>query len=127
MRPLLAAAVVALVAVPPAPAADLIVHHAKVVTVDGKFSVAEAVAVTDGKITAVGTDADVLKLKTPTTRVIDAGGKTVLPGLYDSHTHPTGAAFSEATGPMPLLRSIPEVQAYIRGQAKTTPAGKWIM
>lgn len=127
MRRLLLSAAVALAAVPPAPATDLIVHRAKVVTVDAKFSVAEAVAVKDGKIIAVGSDADVLKLKGPATKVIDAGGKTVLPGLYDSHTHPTGAAFSEAGEPLPLLKSIPEVQAYLREKAKTTPAGKWIV
>jgi hypothetical protein len=135
MKPLFPAAAVALLlAAPPSPAAgappepaDLIVHRAKVVTVDAKFSVAEAVAVKGGRVVAVGTNGDVLKRKGPATRVIDAGGKTVLPGLYDSHTHPTGAAYSEAGAPLPLLRSIPEVQAYIREQAKTTPAGRWIV
>ena len=67
--------------------ADLIVHNAKVVTVDEKFRLAEAVAVADGRVTAVGDNAAVLKLKGPKTRVIDAGGRTVLPGLYDSHVH----------------------------------------
>lgn len=134
MKPLLPAAVALLLAAPPSPAADappepadLIIRRAKVVTVDAKFSVAEAVAVKGGRVVAVGTDGDVLKRKGPATRVIDAGGKTVLPGLYDSHTHPTGAAYSEAGTPLPLLRSIPEVQAYIREQAKTTPAGRWIV
>lgn len=111
----------------PAGPADLIVHGGKVLTVDAKFTVAEAVAVKGGKIVAVGSSADVLRQKGPTTRVIDAAGKTVLPGLYDSHTHPTGAASSEAGAPLPLLKSIPEVQAYIREQAKATPAGKWIV
>lgn len=107
--------------------ADLIVHHARVVTVDGKFSIAEAVAVQDGKIAAVGTDADVLKLKGSKTRVIDAGGKMVLPGLMDSHSHPVGAALSEWKGPLPDPRSIKEVLAYIHKQAETTPEGKWIV
>ena len=104
----------------PAPAADtaeLIVHNAKVVTVDAKFSTAEAVAVRDGKIAAVGTSADILKLKGPTTRVIDAAGKTVLPGLYDSHVHPVGAATIEVGDPIPDLRSIPEVLEYIKKRA----------
>lgn len=107
--------------------ADLIVHHAKVLTVDAKFSVAEAVAVKGGKIVAVGTNAEVLKRKGPNTKLIDAGGNTVLPGLYDSHTHPTGAATSEAGAPLPNLKSIPEVQAYIKQKVAELPAGQWIV
>ena len=61
------------------------------------------------------------------TRVIDAGGKTVLPGLYDSHTHPVGAATSEAGDPIPDLRSIPEVFDFIKKRAATTPEGNWIV
>ena len=94
--------------------ADLIVHKAKVVTVDAKFSIAQAVAVRDGRVIAVGTDAEVMKLQGPNTKLIDAGGKMVLPGLYDSHVHPSGVVSSEIGDPMPLLRSIPEVQEYIK-------------
>ena len=114
-------------AAPAAEPADLIVHRAKVVTVDPKFSLAEAVAVKDGRVLAVGTDADVLRLKGPATRVIDAGGKTVLPGLFDSHVHPSGVALSEVGDPIPLLRSIPEVLAYIQTRTETTPKGQWIV
>ena len=60
--------------------ADLIVHNAKVVTLDAKSSIAEAVAVQDGKLSAVGTNANILKLKGEKTRVIDAkGNKITLP------------------------------------------------
>src|SRR4051794_22729551 len=75
--------------------ADLIVHNAKVVTVDAKFSAMKAVAVKDGRVLATGDDEAVLKLKGPKTRLIDAGGRTVLPGLYDSHVHSVDAALSE--------------------------------
>jgi hypothetical protein len=107
--------------------ADLIIHHAKVVTVDAKSSIAEAVAIQDGKIVAVGEDAEVFKLKGPKTRVIDADGKMVLPGLMDSHSHPVGAALSEWKAPLPDPRSLKEVFAYIRKQAETTPEGNWIV
>lgn len=107
--------------------ADLIVHNGKVLTVDAKFSTAEAVAVRAGKIAAVGTNADVLKLKGPKTRVIDARGHTVMPGLYDSHTHPVSAAGSEVGDPIPDLRSLEEVFAFIKKRAATTPEGKWIV
>ena len=111
---------------PPGPVADLIVHHANVLTVDAKFSRAEAVAIRDGKVFAVGANDDVLRHRGPQTKVIDAGGKTVLPGLYDSHTHPTGAAYSDSED-LPLLRSIDEVLAHVRQKAATTPEGKWIV
>jgi len=107
--------------------ADLIVHHAKVVTVDANFSLAQAVAVKDGRILAVGDDATVLKLKGSKTHVIDAGGRTVLPGLYDSHVHSVDAAVSELRHPLPVLKSLKDVFAYIRKQAAKTPEGEWIV
>jgi len=116
-----------LLPVPAIADADLIVHHAKVVTVDAKFSIAEAVAVQDGKVVAVGTDADVLKHKGPGTRVIDAGGKLVLPGLMDSHSHPVGAALSEGKEPLPDPKSLADVFAFIRKKAETTAEGDWIV
>jgi predicted amidohydrolase YtcJ len=120
-------AVVAHAADEPQGPADLIVHHGKVVTVDAKFRIASAVAVKDGRILAVGDDDDVLKLKGPKTRVIDATGRAVLPGLYDSHVHPLGAALSELRQPLPVLKSLKDVFAYIRQQAAKTPEGDWIV
>jgi predicted amidohydrolase YtcJ len=107
--------------------ADLIVHNGKVLTVDAKFSTAEAVAVRGGKVAAVGTNADVLKLKGPKTRVIDAKGHTVMPGLYDSHTHPVSAATTEIGDPIPDLRSLEEVFAFIKKRTTELPEGKWIV
>jgi predicted amidohydrolase YtcJ len=107
--------------------ADLIVHHAKVVTVDAKFSIARAVAVKDGRVLAVGDDEPVLKLKGPKTRLIDAAGRMVLPGLYDSHMHPIGAAVSELRRPLPALKSLKDVFKYIRERAAKTPEGEWIV
>jgi predicted amidohydrolase YtcJ len=107
--------------------ADFIVHNAKAVTLDAKSSIAEAIAVRGGKIIAVGTSADVMRQKGERTRVMDAGGKTLLPGLHDSHVHPTGAALSEAGDPIPNLRSIPEVLGYIKKRAAETPEGTWIV
>jgi predicted amidohydrolase YtcJ len=67
--------------------ADLILRNGKVLTVDSKFSVAEALAVSGNKISAVGANADVMKLTGPNTQVIDLKGKTVIPGLIDTHLH----------------------------------------
>src|SRR5687767_10197284 len=69
------------------PAADVIFTGGTIVTM-GKVPVAEALAIKEGKIIGVGTSAEVLALRGPNTRVIDAAGKTLLPGLQDSHIHP---------------------------------------
>src|SRR5439155_6763235 len=69
---------------PPEKAADVIYHHAKILTMDEKFTIAAAIAVKGDKILAVGDDDEILKLKGAATKVVDMNGKTMLPGLYDS-------------------------------------------
>ncbi len=69
---------------------DVIIVNAKIYTVDPKFSTAEAVAITDGKFAAAGTTAQIRKLSAPSTRILDAGGKTIVPGLQDNHLHNAG-------------------------------------
>ena len=110
-----------------APDADLIIRNAKVLTLDAKSTVAQAVAVAGGKIVAVGSDADVMKHKGDGTRVIDAKGKTVLPGLYDSHVHPLGVVTTELADPPPVVRSLKAAFAHIRAQAKDRKKGEWIV
>jgi predicted amidohydrolase YtcJ len=107
--------------------ADLILHNGKVVTVDARFSIAQAVAMKGGRITAVGRDAEVLKERGAATRTIDLKGRTVLPGLFDSHVHALEAGLSEYRAPLPPLDSIPAVQAHLRERAKSTPKGQWIV
>src|SRR6266508_6940402 len=67
--------------------ADTIFLNGKIITVDERASVAQAVAVRDGKIQAVGQNAQILKLAGPKTTRIDLKGKTMLPGLVDTHSH----------------------------------------
>jgi hypothetical protein len=67
--------------------ADLAIINGKVVTVDKNFSLAEAIAVKDGKIAAVGLKADIQKMIGENTRVLDVKGETILPGINDSHLH----------------------------------------
>src|SRR5688572_21184913 len=76
-------------------APDLILHNGKVVTVDKNFSIHQAISVTGNKITALGSNADLLKEKGAHTEMVDLGGRMVLPGLIDSHTHPLGASLTE--------------------------------
>ena len=86
--------------------ADLILHHGKVVTVDREFSIRQALAVKGDRLLRVGTDEEVLKTRGPRTAVVDLGGKMVLPGLIDSHTHPTGACMTEFDHPIPEMETI---------------------
>jgi predicted amidohydrolase YtcJ len=107
--------------------ADLIIHHGKVLTVDDNFRIVEAVAVKGDRILALGDDPEILKLKGPRTKLIDAQQRNVLPGLYDSHTHPVGAASSEIVETLPHLQSLADAFAYIRKKTADTPEGQWIV
>jgi len=69
---------------------DLIIVNARIYTVDRAFSTAQAVAIGGGKFTAVGTNDDIRRLAAGSTRVLDAGGKTIIPGLADDHLHGAG-------------------------------------
>jgi predicted amidohydrolase YtcJ len=107
--------------------ADLILHHGKIVTVDQKFSIHQALAIKGKHILRVGSNEEVLKTKGPNTEVLDLGGKTVLPGLIDSHTHPTSACMTEFDHPIPEMESIADVLAYIKARAKALAEGEWIV
>jgi predicted amidohydrolase YtcJ len=112
----------------PAPAADadLILHHGKIVTVDKSFSIRQAIALRGDRILRVGTNDEVLKTRGKNTRLVDLGGKMVLPGLIDSHVHPNSACMTEFDHPVPEMESIQDVLAYVRARARVLPAGSWI-
>ncbi len=126
LRPI--ALIAALTASLAAADSDLILHHGKIVTVDSRFSIAQAVAIKANKIVAVGAGREILAAERgPHTRVIDLQGRTVLPGLIDSHVHALEAGLSEFRGKLPPLDSFAAVQAYIKDQARRTPPGQWIV
>jgi predicted amidohydrolase YtcJ len=109
-----------------AQAPDLILHHGKIATVDKAFSIAEAIAIQGERIVKVGKNDEVLATKGSATKLVDLGGKFVLPGLIDSHTHPTGAAMHEFDHPVPDMETIADVLAYIKSRADELPEGSWI-
>jgi predicted amidohydrolase YtcJ len=107
---------------------DLVVLNAKVVTVDDQSSVQQAVAMRDGKFLAVGSTADIRKLVGPSTRVVDAQGKTVLPGLVDPHLHLLqGALHWKYEVRADEARSLDDVFNLIKARAAQTPPGTWIL
>src|SRR5947209_7334746 len=107
--------------------ADLILLHGKVVTVDRGFSVRQALAIRGDRLLRVGTDEEVLKTRGPGTSTVDLGGRMVLPGLIDSHTHPTGACMTEFDHPIPEMETIGDVLAYIRARAEAVGPGEWVV
>ena len=109
------------------PPADFVITNAIVLTVDKRFSRAQAIAVRGDKITAVGRNKKIASLIGPITRVMDAQGKTVLPGLIDSHVHSYRAALSEFGEPKPVITSLAQAFDYIRDQAAKLPTGSWII
>lgn len=106
--------------------ADLVLHHGRIVTVDENFNLVESLAVKNGKIVAVGSNQVVSKWIGPDTKQIDLDGKMVLPGLIDSHVHPTSASMYEADHEIPAMETIADVLAYIRERTKVVPKGEWI-
>src|SRR5215472_381460 len=80
--------------------ADLILHHAKIVTVDAKFNIATSMAIRGERIVVVGDANEVAKFAGPHTRQVDLNGKTVLPGLMDSHVHASEASMYEWDHPV---------------------------
>jgi predicted amidohydrolase YtcJ len=107
-------------------AADTIYYNGHIVTMWDGHPAAEAVAIRGNRFLAVGTIAEVTRAASPAARRIDLHGLTVLPGLEDSHTHPITSALSEQDAPIPVMKSIAEIQAYIRQQASSTPPGRLI-
>lgn len=107
--------------------AELILYNGRIVTVDPAFSIQQAVAAGDGKILAAGKNEAILARRGPKTRMIDLKGRTVLPGLVDSHVHALEAGLSEFRGPLPPLDSFAAVQQYLRDKARSTPKGEWIV
>lgn len=106
--------------------ATVILHHGKIVTVNPEFVIAEAIALRGERILAVGSDEEMLKLAGKETQIIDLDGKTVLPGLIDSHTHPVGAALYEYDHPIPEMETIADVLQYVKARADLLEDGDWI-
>jgi predicted amidohydrolase YtcJ len=112
-------------------APTLVLTGGQVLTVDTGFTVAEGVAVRGRDILAVGTDAEMRALAGPGTRIVELGGRTVLPGINDSHLH--GAAYGMTKPPFaidvghPAVGSIADIAAAVARAARDAPDGEWIV
>ena len=108
---------------------DTILLNGKMVTVDEDFSIAEAVAIKDGKFIAVGSNTEVRGLAGDRTEVIDLEGATVLPGFNDPHlhfAHTLGFVTDELTQKFRSSTSIREMLAVVQEKIDQTPAGEMV-
>ncbi len=106
---------------------DLILYNGHVLTVDRLRPKAEAVAITAGRFVAVGSNAEIKALAGLTTKRIDLGRRTVVPGFNDAHTHPALAGLQHLREVDCDLRSISAIQDALRERARNTPSGEWVL
>jgi predicted amidohydrolase YtcJ len=107
--------------------ADILIVHAKIYTVDGKKPWAQSLAIRKGKILAVGTDEQVERFHGIGTKLIDAGGKLVLPAFTDSHIHMTDGGLSLKRVNLEDAKDLAEIQNRLRAYADQHPDEKWIL
>jgi predicted amidohydrolase YtcJ len=112
----------------PSPAADLALINGKILTVDAKDSIAQAVAISAGKIVAVGSNAEIQRYISGQTRVLDLHGRTATPGLIDSHGHFAEGGVNELyqVG-LSDAASVADVMERVRQRALTLKPGEWVL
>jgi predicted amidohydrolase YtcJ len=106
---------------------DTIFHNGKIITVDEAFSIADAIAVRGDRIQDVGQNARILRLAGPKTVLVDLQGRTVIPGLCDSHVHAPAASLYEFDHPIPEMDTVADVLKYVAARAELLPDGDWII
>jgi predicted amidohydrolase YtcJ len=124
---LLALPVIASAQAPQQQTADLIVTNARIYTVDDAHPLADAMAIRDGKVQFVGSSRAALALKSASTRVIDLGGRTVIPGMVDAHGHVDNLGLALRTVDLTGTTSYDQVIARVTEHAKTMRPGQWII
>jgi predicted amidohydrolase YtcJ len=107
--------------------ADLVLRGGKVITVDKDFRVADGVAIKDGRFLAVGGEQQIAGHIGPNTQVIELAGKTVVPGLIDTHLHQLFAALNGPAVQLLGAKSVADVQQAIGERVARTEPGKWVM
>ena len=106
---------------------DLVLINGKILTMDDKSSVVEAVAILDGKLLATGSNARVKPMAGTRTRVLDLAGKTVVPGLIDTHAHFKAAGLSEYVVTMGRAKTVAEALDAIKTFTAKKKPGEWIV
>lgn len=106
--------------------ADIVLHNANIYTSNPSQAKAQAIAISNGKVFAIGNDSDILHLVGSGTKKIDIGGQTITPGFIDAHSHPASSGRSHLRNVDCDLRSIKSIQDAIKIKADKTPPGDWV-
>ncbi len=106
--------------------AETVIKNANVITIDTRMPRAEAIAISGGKIAGVGSNQDMEGLTGPGTRILDVGGKTVLPGFIDAHTHVMSSGVRHVAQADCAKPSIAAIQDALREQASKKRPGEWV-
>lgn len=112
---------------PAAHPADLVVTNARIYTVDETRPVAAAMAIREGRVVFTGSEREALALRGPATKVLDAGGHTVIPGMVDAHAHLLELGQSLRQVDLVGARSYDEVVARVAAAGRGIPAGTWLL
>jgi predicted amidohydrolase YtcJ len=126
MKNLLGVALVAACAAAAAEAPDTILYNGRILTVDERFSVVEGAAIRGQRIVAVGTAADMLMLKGEATKLVDLGGRTVIPGLIDNHAHFIRAPEHDELR-LDGVTSRADALAMVAGRVRAARPGEWVV
>lgn len=106
---------------------DLVLRGGRILTLDARSSTAQAIAVRGERIAAIGSDADIGARIGPATRVVELGGRTVMPGMIDGHAHLDREGLKAALPSLAGLRSIEQLVERLRSLAAAAAPGEWIV
>jgi len=106
---------------------DLVLYHGNFITMNARQPRAQAAAIAGGRFLAVGSNDEVRALSAPGSNGVDLGGKTVVPGFIDAHSHPASAGRQHLRNVDCDLRSIAEIQKALRERASRTPEDEWVL
>lgn len=108
-------------------APDLILYNATIYTVDPSSPTAQALAISSGRIMAVGDSKEMLRLADSSTKKIDIGGRTITPGFIDAHSHPSLAGRAHLRHVDCALNSIAAIKKALQKKIRETPPGNWVV
>lgn len=109
------------------PPADLVLRGGRIITVDGPWRIAEAVAIRDGRFVAVGDNAAIAAHTGPSTQIIELAGRTAVPGLIDTHLHQMQTGLNSRAVQLLDARSIADVQQAVAARVAETAPGQWVI
>jgi predicted amidohydrolase YtcJ len=109
------------------PPADLIVTNARIYTVDDSHPFVSAMTISGGRVQFVGSEREAMAMRGPATRMLDAGGKTIIPGMTDAHAHLFGLGDFLRSIDLTDTRSYEEIVSRVAAKVKDAPAGRWII